>query len=395
MAMIAPSKARRVLFVLASGEIYGSERSLLPVIRSLDSSWKPYFLVDPSGPLYAFLKNEGFAVYRLPFELAYLWRASRLKRGIRLLRLLYLLSSRRIELVHVNLHFCAPYVSKVCSLLGIPVVVHVRNMIESQQPPSFRKYDAIVCISQAVRDSLVEVGGVPAAEIAGRLWIIPDGRDLAPFRAGNRHRLRAEFGLAPASPLIGMAARITPMKGQDSFLRIAALVKERVPAARFLLIGAVPSKQDEEYLRDLRELTARLHLENEVTFAGYRDDMPDVLAAMDCFVHPSHRGAFVSVLIEAMASGLPVIASDLDGIPECLGRDGAGVLLPPDDTRRWADAVVNIVTDRTLAACMSAKARERASTLFDIAPLAQQTIEVLETVYAARYLPSRSAARTR
>jgi glycosyltransferase involved in cell wall biosynthesis len=82
-----------------------------------------------------------------------------------------------------------------------------------------------------------------------------------------------------------------------------------------------------------------------------------------------------------LTSGLPIVASDVDGIPECVGRDGAAVLLPPDDPAAWADAVVKIITDKDLANHMAARERERASSLFDIAPLAQQTMEVLKTVY--------------
>jgi glycosyltransferase involved in cell wall biosynthesis len=122
-------------------------------------------------------------------------------------------------------------------------------------------------------------------------------------------------------------------------------------------------------------------LQKHVIFAGYRDDMPDILAAMDCFVHPSRRGAFVSVLIEAMASGVPIVASDVDGIPECLGRDGAAVLLPPDDPLALADAVTRILADPNYARHLAGKGRERASRLFDIAPLARLTTNVLKTVY--------------
>jgi glycosyltransferase involved in cell wall biosynthesis len=125
-------------------------------------------------------------------------------------------------------------------------------------------------------------------------------------------------------------------------------------------------------------------LDNDVIFAGYRQDMPDVLAAMDCFAHPSRRGAFVSVLIEAMASGVPIVATDVDGIPECVGRDGAAVLLPPDNPGAWADAAVDILADPGRATRMAEVGRERASRLFDIAPLARLTVDVLETVYARR-----------
>jgi glycosyltransferase involved in cell wall biosynthesis len=352
----------------------------LPVVRSLGASWKPYFLVEGAGPLDTFLRKEGFPVYRLPVNLDAL-RHQRVGRALRLLRLVYLLYSRRIQLVHVNFHFHAPLISTACSVVGIPIVVHVRNMIDYPVASKFRKYDGIICISQAVRNNLVTQGKVPSCEIAERLWIIPDGRDLAPFHAGNRDRVRGEFGLDPATPLVGMAARITSMKGQDIFLQIAALVKKRVPAARFLLVGSTLDELDEHYLQDLQVLVADLGLQKDVIFAGYRDDMPDILAAMDCFVHPSRRGAFVSVLIEAMASGLPIVASDVDGIPECVGCDGAAVLLPPDDPAAWADTVVRILADKNLANRMVEKGRGRTSSLFDIAPLARQTNEVLETVY--------------
>ncbi len=193
--------------------------------------------------------------------------------------------------------------------------------------------------------------------------------------------MRKEFGLDPETPLVGMAARITSMKGQDFFLRMAALVKRRVTNVRFLLAGATFCKDDEEYSQGLRRLVAELGLQKEVIFAGYRDDMPDVLAAMDCFAHPSRHGAFVSVLIEAMASGLPIVASDVDGIPECIGREGSAVLLPPDDPAEWADAVVKILREKEFASCMAENGRERAARLFEITPLACLTAEALEAVY--------------
>jgi glycosyltransferase involved in cell wall biosynthesis len=388
----APAQ-RNILFVNTTLEVYGAELSLLPVVRSLSPSWKAYFLVRGAGPLDTLLRNEGFPVDCLP--LGFRGGSLRKARRVVLLRLLYLLHSRRIQLVHMNLHYAADLAFAACAMAGIPIVVHVRNMIELPVASSFRKYDAIICISQAVRDSLIAQGQVPPREVADRLWIIPDGRDLFPFRTANRDRVRRELAIDSTVPLIGMAARITAMKGQDIFLRMAALIKQRVPAARFLLVGSTFSKDDEPYLRDLHGLVSSLGLHNDVIFAGYRHDMPDVLAAMDCFAHPSRRGAFVSVLIETMASGVPIVASDVDGIPECVGRDGAAVLLPPDEPAAWADAVVGIVADADVARRLAEKGRERASRLFDIAPLARLTTEVLETVYEHHGTPHRDRSKHR
>lgn len=373
------SREKRILFVTNPAlSVYGGEMSLLPVVRRLGPTWKPHFLVEGSGPLDTLLRKEEFPVYRMALKFGRPWRIRRLLCLVRLVNLLY---RRRIQLVHVNLHFYAGLVSAACAAAGVPIVVHVRNMIDEPVEVSFRKYDGIICISQAVRDSLVTRGRVREAEIADRLWIIPDGRDVSSFRGRNRDRVRKEFGFDPATPVVGLAARITSMKGQDVFLRMAALVKKQIPAARFLLVGSTLHPSDELYLLELQRLVLDLGLQRETIFGGYREDMPDTLAAMDCFVHPSRRGAFVSVLIEAMATGLPIVASDVDGIPECVGRDGAAVLLPPDDPGAWADAVVGILADQRLASRMAERGRERVSRLLDIGPLAQLTAEVLETVY--------------
>ena len=377
------SSEKHILFVTSpSRSVYGGEMSLLPVVRRLGPGWKPHFLVEGAGPLDTLLRKEGFPVYRLALDIGAA-RPWKLRRRLCLLRLVGLLYRRKIQLVHVNLHFQALFVHAACAAAGIPIVVHVRNMITQPVAASFRKFDGIICISEAVRNSVQTCGQVPASEIADRLWIIPDGRDLSLFRGGDRERVRKEFGFDSATPVVGMAARITHMKGQDTFLRMAALVKKRLPATRFLLVGsALPFHKS--YFEELQRLVADLGLEKEVIWAGYRDDMPDILAAMDCFAHPSRQGAFVSVLIEAMATGLPIVASDVDGIPECVGRDGAAVLLPPDDPAAWADAVVRILADKNLASRMAELGKERASRLLDIGPLAQRTVEVLETVYERR-----------
>jgi glycosyltransferase involved in cell wall biosynthesis len=382
VAMQNASAKRNVLFVASGREVYGAELSLLPVVRKLGPSWRAHFLVEGAGPLDALLRREGFPVHRLSLDpAARLWRT---RRPLLLLRMLHLLRSRRIDLVHVNMHYYAPLVSLACAIAGIPIVVHVRNMIGRPVARDFRNYDGVICISQAVYESLITEGRVLDREISKRLWIIPDGRDLSPFGTADRERVRREWGIGPAVPLVGMAARICPMKGQDTFVRMAALVKQRMPDARFVLVGSSFGKEGEAYLDGLHELVAALGLDNDVIFAGYRQDMPDVLAAMDCFAHPSRRGAFVSVLIEAMASGVPIVATDVDGIPECVGRDGAAVLLPPDNPGAWADAAVDILADPGRATRMAEVGRERASRLFDIAPLARLTVDVLETVYARR-----------
>ena len=185
-----------------------------------------------------------------------------------------------------------------------------------------------------------------------------------------------ELGIAPDSPLVGIVARLEPMKGQDLFLQTAAIVAQRVPAARFLVAGDTMGREQADYLRRLEDLAGQPALAGRVSFLGFRDDVADVLAALDCFVHPSRRGAFVSVLIEAMAAGVPIVASDVDGIPECLGREGAAELVGTLDAASFAEATCRVLADADRAASMRRLGRERAQRLFDIGPLARRTEEV-------------------
>ena len=129
----------------------------------------------------------------------------------------------------------------------------------------------------------------------------------------------------------------------------------------------------------LERIAADPLLRERVTILGYRDDIPDVLAALDCFVHSSRRGAFVSILIEAMAAGVPVVASDVDGIPECVGREGAGVLLAPIEPAGFGDAIIGVVTDPARASTLSSAGRIRVRKFFDASRLAVDTQQVLES----------------
>ncbi|HEY8104460.1 MAG TPA: glycosyltransferase family 4 protein, partial [Gemmatimonadales bacterium] len=238
----------------------------------------------------------------------------------------------------------------------------------------FQRAAAVICISEAVKQCLVE-GRLVSPAAPARVRLIPDARVVARYENGDGRRVRSELAIPPGVPLVGMIARLEPMKGQDLLLQAAVGVAEQVPEAHFLVVGDTMAGLHAEYVPQLEALARHPSLAGRVTFAGYRDDVADVLAALDCFVHPSRRGAFVSVLIEAMAAGVPIVASDVDGIPECVGRDGTAELVTLDPSA-IADAVCRVLTEPGRAEAMSAMGRDRARRLYDVGPLARMTEEV-------------------
>ncbi|HXZ80636.1 MAG TPA: glycosyltransferase [Terriglobales bacterium] len=298
---------------------------------------------------------------------------------IRIFRLAWIIWKNNIRLVHLNLHFEASLVVAACAITCVPLIVHVRNMVTEPVDSSLRKSDGIIVISKAVSDALFSVGKLTPADVAGRLWLVPDGRELSPYRDGDRLQVRRELGWDQGEKIVGMVARITPMKGQEIFLQMAAFVAKALPEARFLLVGGPFDDHGAEYLRNLQQLVSNLGLSDRVVFTGYREDVPRLLSALDCFVHPSRRGAFVSVLIEAMASRIPIVASDVDGIPECVGRDGAAALVYPITPEGFAEATLKILQDKQIAANMGRIGRLRAQR-YEITGLARETENIFDTV---------------
>ncbi|MGE5230156.1 MAG: glycosyltransferase family 4 protein [Deltaproteobacteria bacterium] len=369
---------KRILFFNTEAELYGGERCLLEVVQRLGPGWAPRFVLPGPGRFERTLRESGYEIDEFAIPRGLL--RSELRRLPTVLRLARLIRRRHADLVHLNLHFAWPIVSPACLLAGVPLVIHVRNMLSGQpgrlDRRLFQRAAAVICISQAVRQRVLDLGLVRLGR-PPRVELIPDGRVLARYQHGDGERVRRELGIPRESPLVGMVARLEPMKGQDLFLRMAAAVAQRVPAARFLVVGDTMNRQQEDYLRELEDLARQPPLAGRVSFLGFRDDVPDVLAALDCFVHPSRRGAFVSVLIEAMATGVPIVASDVDGIPECVGREGAAELVGTLDPGSFADATCRVLADADHAARMRAAGRERARRLFDIAPLARRTEDVL------------------
>ena len=345
---------------------------MLEIVDVLSASWKPRFVVPAPGHYSAALESAKYA-----FDIA---------GGHGLVSVAHLASiirERRVSLVHANLQWAVPLVAASSRLVGVPFIAHLRNMVTddfaAQSKEFFRHASAIICISRAVRES-ARATGLLFPEQEDRIFIISDGRNLANYRHGDRGRIRAELGIGEDVPLVGMVARIEPVKGQHTFLETAALVAEHVPSARFLLVGDIMHVENREYLQMLQRRCDDPRLKQRVTFFGYRKDIPDILAALDCFVHPSARGAFVSVLIEAMAAGVPLVVPAVDGIPECVGRDGAAALiynLQPED---FANAIMQILGTPARRASMSLAGRERAKR-YDAALLARATERAFESCF--------------
>ncbi|TMB00956.1 MAG: glycosyltransferase family 4 protein [Deltaproteobacteria bacterium] len=229
-------------------------------------------------------------------------------------------------------------------------------------------------MTDAVRRHLVSQGVRPR-----RLTVVHDGLDLTRFRpARDPATVRTELGLGADQPAIGMAVNIQPWKGQDVTLRAVAALAEEFPDLVCVLAGGVV-RGAEPFAAALDEFVHARRLGGRVRFLGPRSDIPDLLSALDVVVHASVLPEpFGRILIEAMALGKPVVASNAGGVPEIVVDGRTGVLVPPRDDAALARALGMLLRDPARRARMGAEARERVREHFSVERFAR----AMQGIYA-------------
>jgi glycosyltransferase involved in cell wall biosynthesis len=189
----------------------------------------------------------------------------------------------------------------------------------------------------------------------GQVTVLPLGLDLERFVGCERHAgwLRREIGAGERTPLIGIVARLVPIKRHDDFLDAAARLQTRWPDARFLIVG------DGERRAPLEAAARRHGLADRVTFLGWRRDLDRIYADLDVVVLTSaNEGSPVS-LIEAMAAARPVVATRVGGVPDLVEHGVNGLLVPPGDPPAVADAITTLLADADRRRAMGNAGRKR------------------------------------
>ena len=197
-----------------------------------------------------------------------------------------------------------------------------------------KSVDCFLANSVATRDRFAKQEGFDPA----RSVVIYNGLEPQRFALSEsaRARLRAELSVGSEQPLVGIVANLRPVKGVDDFVRAAALVHASVPQARFAVVG-----QGVE-LAALRALADSLGLGASIAFLGARADVPELLAAFDIGVLASHFESFSNAILEYLAAGLPVVATDVGGASEVVGPEH-GFLVPAKAPGALAERIVDLL----------------------------------------------------
>lgn len=233
----------------------------------------------------------------------------------------------------------------------------------------YRQVDCFICASSAIQAMLVNDGIQP-----DRTTVVYEGIDLGHVAAAPALNVHKEFWLPHGAPIVGNVAALVPHKGQRYLIEAAALVLQRVPDARFLIVGSGELEQS------LQQQIKRHHLEKHIFLTGFRPDILSVHKGFDLFVMSSVTEGLGTSALDAMACGRAVVATRAGGLSEVVDHGDTGLLVPVRNPEALADAIVQLLTDQTLREEYGRTGLGRAQRRFSADRMVAETAAVYEAV---------------
>ncbi len=290
----------------------------------------------------------------------------------------------RIQVLHTNSYVPGNYARLAAALMGVPLIVdHWHGFTRFSRKRRLicrflgRRTTLSLAVSQGVRNYLIEQCALDPAKVR----VVANGIDLARIQAHRpRAEVRRELGIGAVARVVGLVARLDHWgKGHLELFAALAGLKERYPL-KALIIGG--GRREAE----LRQMAAQLGLEELVDFLGQRRDIPDLLAALDILVLPSHSEGVSLALLEAMAAGLPVIATAVGSLPEVVTDSANGLLIPPRDPEALARALERLLADPDFARRLGEQARAEVEAHYSLERLGREINEIYEELRGSRRL---------
>jgi glycosyltransferase involved in cell wall biosynthesis len=386
-ATIASEKIR-IVHCIGSLRTGGAEKQLTEIIVRLprERFEQSLMLLQPGGgPLAARIERAGCEILSLGYDGKFSqgdWR-SPFKMLLAFEKLRANLRRRRPAILHAQLFWANAMCAFAGKLAGVPkLVVSHRQLSDHKRGRripiwlenfSNARAAAVVVNSEAVRRDILANDKVDPA----KLHRIYNGVVLEDFKPADLESLRGELRLLPKDFVLAVVANLHPYKGHEDLLRAAGALLPKHPGLKILLAG-----RDQGSMPSLRELARELDLNNAVQFLGERSDVPALLQAADVVVHPSHQEGFSNSILEAMAAGKPVVATDAGGNPEQV-RDGEnGLIVPARAPEALAAAIDRLAGDPALRARMGAASRARIEGEFSIERTVAETARLYESLAA-------------
>lgn len=373
----------RILWLIKGLGPGGAEQLLVSFAKVADHAAFDYhagYLVPWKSTLVPDLEARGVTVHPLggPARVGVRW-------PLRLRRLL-----REVRPAVLHLH--SPSVAAVARLLVLTLPRLARPVVVSTEHNTWDSYSPITRLSNALTSPLDAARWAVSHRVEDSIWprlrrrttvlvhgIVPSEHVVDSAQA--RSELRAEWGVGDDDVVFCTVANFRPNKSYPNLLQAARDVIDRCDRAYFVTVGQGPLEAQ------VRDLHAELGLGDRLRLLGYRRDVSEILSACDAFVLASEHEGFPIALMEALAAGLPVVATDVGGVPDAVDPGQEGLLVPRNNPQALADAILELARSPDRRARMAAAAARR-GTRFDI----RHAVAEIEERYASEISIARAAA---
>jgi glycosyltransferase involved in cell wall biosynthesis len=390
-----------VLYVNHTGEVSGGERSLLILLGALPAEVHP-LVACPPGSLAAAVKLLDVQTTAITGTAGSL-RAHPLhtpralaEMGLAALQVGRLARRNRAEVVHAN-SIRAGILLGLARLSTAASVVHIRDCLPAGPLTSATMRLIAATATTVVANSHYTGECMRSAAPGASVEVVYNPVDLARFDparidpADARARLLRELGGLPERRLLlGLVAQISPWKGQETAIEALRLLVRDGVDAQLLLIGSAKfvsraTRYDNEgYVAELRARVARSGLEDRVSWLGEREDVPALMRALDMLLLPSREEPFGRTLIEAMALGVPVLATNVGGPSEIIENGREGYLLSPSEPDAWAQAIRTVAESPELRGALGLAGRRRVEQAFTVERHVAAMLSVYERAITQR-----------
>jgi glycosyltransferase involved in cell wall biosynthesis len=359
----------KVLHLETGTHLYGGALQVLLLVEGLQARGIENVLVVPQGSdVELEAKARGLPLHPLPMAgEADLRFPSRFRSLIR---------ATAPDLVHLHSRRGADTLGGLgARWAGVPVVMTRRvdnPEAEWSLAAKYRLFDRVITISHAIRKVLIRQGVEPEM-----ITCVHSALDASPYsKPCDPDFFREAFGFDNDGPTVGMAAQFIPRKGYEILLEAIPTILRHHPGARFLLFGKGPLHE---------EISAKVlaaGLGDSVSLHGFREDLPMVLPCLDLLVHPALMEGLGVVLLQAAASGLPVVASRVGGIPEAVVHGETGLLVPAGEPGALAAAVTELLSHPDSGKEFGEKARDRVRSHFSVDRMVEGNLHVYRELIA-------------
>ena len=358
---------RTILHIDSAKTWRGGQQQVLYLAERL-KDYENIIACPPQSPLAARAKATGLKF--LPVEMSGEWDLLAVHKLIEIIR------NNSIRIVHLHsphahaLGLLAAKGAKNCKVvLSRRVDFHIRKNILSRLKYSY--VDSVIAISERVKEVLV-ADGLPE----GKIDVVYSGIDIDRFQDVNGGYLISQLALDRHALRIGNIAALAWHKDHRTLIEAARIVADELPEVIFLIVGEGPLR------REIEILIKKSDLEERVKLLGFRQDIPEILSVLDLFVLSSSWEGLGTSLLDALASRVPVVATNVGGIPEIVKDRVNGILVPPGNPDVLAEAIIYLVKNRDLARQMAEEGFRLIKEKFTIERMIEQTKKIYDRLLA-------------